>query len=144
MAAYEERFAAVTSFDELIALARSMHGEERSAGNLAFLSQMLAGSQAEPKLAPATAEGLGLWIAQVEAVLERLFARSPFAQFVDMAGLSRAVAAGFVGLELYEGVDEEGAASALNSLNQLANVLTMVDKAFGGVSVPPGGEAGGA
>ena len=55
VAVYRERFASVGSLRELLDLGRTLHAEERAAGNVAVLAQMLAGSQADPKLAPATA-----------------------------------------------------------------------------------------
>ncbi|GLW21740.1 TetR/AcrR family transcriptional regulator [Microbispora triticiradicis] len=124
---YRERFAAVTSLRELLDLGRSLHAEEREAGNLAVLAQMLAGSQMDGKLAPATAAGLGMWVAEVEEVLQRVLTGTPIAEFVDVAGLARATAAAFVGLELYEGVDEDGAKRAFDSLEQLAGLVAALD-----------------
>ncbi|HZE30698.1 MAG TPA: hypothetical protein VE198_04585 [Actinoallomurus sp.] len=43
------------------------------------------------------------------------------------AGLARAVAAAFIGIELYEGADPRGAGSALDALDHLGAVL----EAFG-------------
>lgn len=127
VAAYRDRFAAVTSMKELLDLGRALHVEERDAGNLAVLAQMLAGSQTDPKLAPATAIGLDLWVTEIEEVVRRVLAGGPLAEFVDVGGLARAVAAGFVGLELYEGVDRAGADRALAALEQLADLVTALD-----------------
>ena len=49
------------------------------------------------------------------------------AALVEPAGLARAVAASFLGLELYEGVDPDGATSAMAALESLGNLLEMVD-----------------
>ncbi|MGW5261029.1 TetR/AcrR family transcriptional regulator [Microbispora sp. NPDC004025] len=127
VAVYRERFASVTSLKELLDLGRSLHTEERAAGNLAVLAQMLAGSQADERLAPATAGGLTLWVAEVEDVLRRVLAGSPLAEFVDVAGLARATAAAFVGLELYDGVDKDGAEQAFDSLEQLAGLVAVLE-----------------
>ncbi|WP_182876185.1 TetR/AcrR family transcriptional regulator [Microbispora sp. H10670] len=124
---YRERFAAVTTLRELLDLGRSLHAEEREAGNLAVLAQMLAGSQMDGRLAPATGAGLGMWVAEVEEVLQRVLTGTPIAEFVDVAGLARATAAAFVGLELYEGVDEDGAKRAFDSLEQLAGLVAALD-----------------
>ncbi|WP_405088877.1 TetR family transcriptional regulator [Microbispora sp. NBC_01389] len=124
---YRERFAAVTSLRELLDLGRSLHAEEREAGNLAVLAQMLAGSQMDGRLAPATSAGLGMWVTEIEEVLQRVLTGTPLAEFVDVAGLARATAAAFVGLELYEGVDEDGAKRAFDSLEQLAGLVAALD-----------------
>ena len=43
------------------------------------------------------------------------------------AGLARAVSAAFIGLELYEGVDPDGATTALDALDGLAVLIDVVD-----------------
>lgn len=103
VARYRERLAALNSLAELLEFARSMHAEERAAGNVALLGQLLAAGQSSPVLAAATADGLGLWIRELEDVLTRLLAATPLAGYADPAGLARATAASFIGIELYEG-----------------------------------------
>jgi AcrR family transcriptional regulator len=127
IALYHERFAAVTTLSELLDLGRSLHAEERAQGSVAALAQLLAGGQSDPKLAPATTVGLNLWIAEVEQALERVLAASPLAELVDVAGLAKATAAAFVGLELYEGVDAEGANQAMDALAELADLVTALE-----------------
>jgi hypothetical protein len=50
------------------------------------------------------------------------------AEIADVPGLSRAVSAAFIGLELYEGVDEAGAARALEAIDQLAVLIEVMDE----------------
>ncbi|GIJ45705.1 TetR family transcriptional regulator [Virgisporangium aliadipatigenens] len=127
LAAYRERFAAVRSMRELLDVGRALHEEERELGNVTILAQLLAGSQTDPKLAPATARALNMWTAEIETVLTRLLADSPVAEVLDPPGLARAVAAGFVGIELYEGVDRAGAEAALAALERLAVLVEVAD-----------------
>ncbi|QEU91753.1 TetR/AcrR family transcriptional regulator [Streptomyces kanamyceticus] len=124
---YRERLSALSSLSELLAFGREMHEEEREAGHVAVLGQLLAGAQTQPRLAAATAAGLALWIEEIEKVLTRVLSASPLGEFVDPVGLSRAVAASFVGLELYEGVDPLGTERALASLEQLSTLVTAVE-----------------
>ncbi|MEU8762154.1 TetR/AcrR family transcriptional regulator [Streptomyces sp. NPDC048659] len=128
VARHRERLRAVGSLTELLAFGREMHVEERAAGHVAVLGQLLAGAHAHPRLAPATAAGLDLWIAEVEGVLRRVLAGGPVDGLVDPAGLARAVAASFVGIELYEGVDPDGAAVALDALEQLGGLMAALDE----------------
>ncbi|MFI9342172.1 TetR/AcrR family transcriptional regulator [Streptomyces sp. NPDC052773] len=130
---YRARLAEVTSLSELLALGRAIHEEERAGGHVALLGQLLAGAQTHSALGPATAGGLQLWIDEIEQVLTRVLAGTPFGEFTDPAGLARAVAASFVGIELYEGVDAAGAASALDALEQLG-VLVSALEALGPVA----------
>lgn len=124
---FAERLDRVADLRELLALGRGLHAEERGHGNVAVLAQMLAGAQTDPAYAEVTSAALRLWIAPVEGALNRLLAGSPVAEVIDTAGLARAVSAGFVGLELYEGVDPDGAAAALDALDQLAVLVEVVD-----------------
>jgi hypothetical protein len=67
-------------------------------------------------------------IAEVEAVLVRLLRDSPLAEVTDAAGLARGISASFVGIELFEGVDPEGAESALAALETLGLLVEVVDE----------------
>ncbi|MFJ6053537.1 TetR/AcrR family transcriptional regulator [Streptomyces sp. NPDC092307] len=127
VARYRDRLAALGSLAELLEFARTMHEEERAAGNVALLGQLLAAGQSSPVLAAATADGLGLWIEELEKVLTRLLAATPLEGYADPAGLARATAASFIGIELYEGVDPRGAGSALAALEQLAGLATVLE-----------------
>ncbi|QIJ64785.1 TetR/AcrR family transcriptional regulator [Streptomyces sp. JB150] len=128
VARYRDRLAQVTSLSGLLALGRAIHEEERVGGHVALLGQLLAGAQTHAALGPATAGGLQLWIDEIERVLTRVLAGTPFGEFTDPAGLARAVAASFVGIELYEGVDAAGAASALDALEQLGVLVAALEE----------------
>ncbi|BAC70556.1 TetR family transcriptional regulator [Streptomyces avermitilis] len=127
VARYRARLDEVATLAELLALGRELHEQEKAEGHVAMLGQLLAGAQTQPRLAPATAAGLDLWIAEIEKVLTRVLTPTPLGEFADPAGLARAVAASFVGIELYEGVDAEGAGAALAALDQLALLLTALE-----------------
>ncbi|SDP98034.1 regulatory protein, tetR family [Lentzea jiangxiensis] len=124
---FAERLEHVTDLRQLLALGRALHDEERAEGNVMVLAQLLAGAQTDPDLAEATAASLRLWISPIEGALTRLLAGSPVSELVDTPGLARAVSAGFIGLELYEGVDPDGAKAALDSLDRLAVLVEVVD-----------------
>ncbi|WP_430477418.1 TetR/AcrR family transcriptional regulator [Streptomyces sp. P11-1] len=128
VALHRDRLAAVTTLAELVTCGRELHEQERAGGQVAFLAQLLAGAQTQPRLAPATAAGLDLWTAEIEKVLVRVLAGSPLGEFTDPVGLARAVAGSFVGLELYEGVDPEGAVRAFDALEQLAELAAVLDE----------------
>lgn len=118
----------VADLRELLDLGRRLHAEERSLGNVMVLAQLLAGAQSDPELAKATSAALELWIRPVERALDRLLADSPLVDVVDTAGLARAVCAGFIGLELFEGVDPAGAHAALDALERLAALVDVVQE----------------
>ncbi|MGW2623330.1 TetR/AcrR family transcriptional regulator [Micromonospora taraxaci] len=124
---WSERLASAGSLRELLAVGRELHEEERQLGNVTFLAQMLAGAQADQRLAAPTGGALQLWVDEIEMVLRRLLAGSPFAEVADVPGLARAVSAAFIGLELYDGVDPAGADQAMAALDQLALLMEIVD-----------------
>ncbi|MFF4257423.1 TetR/AcrR family transcriptional regulator [Streptomyces sp. NPDC001663] len=128
VARYRDRMSAVGSLSELLAVGRQIHEEEREGGHVALLGQLLAGAQTHATLGPATAAGLELWIVEIEKVLTRVLAQTPFGEFSDPAGLARAVAASFVGIELYEGVDPAGAHAALGALEQLGALVAALEE----------------
>ncbi|MEV0152968.1 TetR/AcrR family transcriptional regulator [Micromonospora sp. NPDC050686] len=127
VAHWSDRLAGARSLRELLAVGRALHEEERQLGNVSFLAQLLAGAQTDERLAAPTAGALQLWVDEIEPVLRRLLAGSPFAEIADVPGLARAVAAAFIGLELYDGVDRAGAQRALAALDQLAVLIEIVD-----------------
>ncbi|MET0236801.1 MAG: TetR/AcrR family transcriptional regulator [Kibdelosporangium sp.] len=128
VATYQPYFDKVGTLKELLAVGRELHSGQSATGNVMVLAQMLAGSQNDPALAETTRAALTLWTNAVEQVLDRVLADSPATDLLDTGGLARAVSAGFIGLELFEGVDPEGARQALDTLDQLAMLVEVVDE----------------
>lgn len=118
----------VETLKQLLAVGRDLHAKQSEIGNVTVLAQLLAGSQSDETLAEATGSALQLWVDAIEAVLVRVLAASPAKDLVDTKGLAKAVSAAFVGLELYEGVDRDGAAHALDTLDQLAVLVEVVNE----------------
>lgn len=127
VAEYRGRFRSVTSLRELLALGRELSAAERQAGNVTVLAQVLAGAQQDARLAEAARFALRLWTTEVEAVLRRILADSPVSEIADPAGFAPAVAASFIGIELYSGVDPGAAASALDTLEALSVLAELLD-----------------
>ena len=127
LALFEERLSRVDSLRDLLAAGRELHAEEQARGNVRVLGQMMAGAQGDPQLAEATAGALRLWVTPIRGTLDRLLSSSPVADLIDIGGLAEALCAGFVGLELYEGVDPAGAAAALGTLDRLAVLVEVID-----------------
>ncbi|MGC4936790.1 TetR/AcrR family transcriptional regulator [Kribbella sp. DT2] len=123
VAHYRDRFDRAATFAELLAVGREVHVTEHAEGNVAVLAQLLAGARGNEIVGAAVADALNLWVVEVEKTLARVLADSPLLPLVDLGGLARSISAGFIGIELLDGVDPEGATRALASLEQLA-VLT--------------------
>ncbi len=127
LAHYRERFAAVDSLGQLLTLGEEVHAHERTTGNVALMAQLMAGARRDEVLARAARYAMDLWRQEVETVVRRVLEPSPLADVVDPAGLARAISAAFIGLELYEGVDPQGAGAALAALEQLGVLVEAVD-----------------
>lgn len=127
VAQFVKRLDRVTDLRQLLVLGRALHAEERAEGTVMVFAQMLAGAQTDPTLAEATEAALQLWITPIEQAMARMLASSPVAEVIDTAGLARAVCAAFIGLELYEGVDSDGAEAALDALDQISVLVEVVD-----------------
>jgi AcrR family transcriptional regulator len=124
---YREQFDAVTSLSELLSVGRDLHDREKASGNVAVMAQLMSGAQQDPALAESARYAMSRWNAEIERVVRRVLATSPLAEVVEAPGLARAISAGFIGLELYEGVDPHGASQALDSLEQLGRLVEVVE-----------------
>lgn len=122
---YRPQFRAVTSFGGLLALGQQLHTQQRRAGNITVLAQVLAGARHHPRLAASAQHALTLWVAEIETTLDRLLPDSPVAALVSTTAVARAVAAAFIGIELYEGADPQGAASAFAAIQQLSALIDL-------------------
>lgn len=127
IAEYADRFDAIHSLEELLALARVLNTTEGRTGNIASMAQVLAAGQHDETIAGTARYCLGQWSEQVERVLRRVLAGHPLADVVDVSGLANAVTCGFVGVELLQGVASEAGDSALASLDQLAGLMGALD-----------------
>ena len=125
---YRAQFAEATSLVSLLRIGRQLHERERASGNVAMMAQLMAGAQQDPSLAEAAAYAMRAWNAEIESVVQRLLAGSPLAEIAEPRGLARAISAGFLGLELYEGVDPAGSAAALDALERLGVLIEVVDE----------------
>jgi AcrR family transcriptional regulator len=124
---YREEFAAVESLQQLLRIGRALHERESAAGNVTMMAQLMAGAQQDEALASAARYAMRVWSDEIEAVLTRVLRDSPLSLVAQPAGLAKAVSASFIGLQLYGGVDAEGAAAALDSLEQLGILADLVE-----------------
>jgi AcrR family transcriptional regulator len=131
VASYRDRLRDATSLADLLMIGRDLHESEKRAGNVAQMAQVMAGALRDESLAGAGRYAMERWSAEVAAVLQRVLRPTPLHGLVDPQGLARAVAAGFIGLELYDVVDPEAATDALSALDALGALVSAFD------AVPP-------
>jgi hypothetical protein len=92
-----------------------------------MMAQLMSGAMNDPVFAGAARYALDLWATEIGSVVARILRDSPLAEIADSAGLARAVSAAFIGLELYEGVDADGAAAAIDALERLTVLAEVVN-----------------
>jgi len=127
VALYADRLAEVATLRELLEVGLDLHEAERAAGNTQVLAQVLAGAQQNAILAEAAKQAFDLWISEIELTLRRILAGSPIKAALDLPGLARAIAAAFIGLELYEAADPDASQHAMAALGQLAILTDVLD-----------------
>lgn len=124
---YRPALDAATSLTELLEVGRRLHAEESAGGSVRVMAQLLAAGQTDPEHAQTARDCLGLWFAEVTRAVDRLLDDSPLRELVDVTDLARTIGAAFIGLELYDGVDPDGAAAALDSLAGLGILIEVLD-----------------
>ncbi len=124
---YREAFAEARSLADLLTIARRVHEQERLAGSMTVMAQIMAGAQDDPVLARAARHALAAWTDEVDRVLRRVLPASPIGSLVDTAGLAPLVSASFVGIELYHGADPDAADQAFATLDRLSTLLSALD-----------------
>lgn len=125
---YRAAFADVTSLAGLLAVARQVHEQERQAGSMTVMAQIMAGAQRDPVLARAGRHAVAAWTDEVDQVLQRVLAASPLGSLIDSTGLSQLVSAAFMGIELYHGADPEAADLAFGAIERLNTVLSALEE----------------
>ena len=127
VASYRDRFSDVSTLGELLAVGRDLHEAEKRAGNVQQMAQVMAGAMRDETLAEAGRYAMDRWSAEVESVLLRVLKPTPLQGLVDPRALARTVAAGFIGLELYDGVDPQAADEALGALDAIGALVSALD-----------------
>ena len=125
---YRAAFADVTSLADLLTIARQIHEQERRAGSMTVMAQIMAGAQTDPVLARAGRHAVAAWTDEVDRVLHRVLATSPLGSLIDSTGLSQLVSATFMGIELYHGADPDAADLAFGAVERLNTLLSALEE----------------
>jgi len=125
---YRDQFAAADTFADLLTIGRELHRRERTTGNVAMMALLMAGGQSNEQLATTARYCLARWNDELDDAVTRMLARSALAGLIDPVGLTELISAGFLGLELYEGVDPKAAQPAMSTLERLGDLIEIVDE----------------
>jgi len=120
---YRTRFEGVVSLGDLLRVGRDLHEHEQEVGNVALMGQLMANASRDAVIARTARHAMAVWTGEIERVVTRIMADSPLVDLVEPHGLSCAIAASFIGMELYETVDVSESAEALSALAQLGALV---------------------
>jgi AcrR family transcriptional regulator len=124
-ALYAEALREVTTLAGLVEVARRLHDEEFRSGAVAALTQMLAGAVGSDELALGIRAALEPWTRLVGETIDRLLAGTPYADVLPRDDVTAALAALFLGIELYTGLDPDAAPATL--FPTMATVAALLD-----------------
>jgi AcrR family transcriptional regulator len=141
-ALYAEALEDVTSLPELVAVARRLHDEEFAGGTVAALTQMMAGAGGSDELGRGIWDAFEPWTALVDRTMERLLADTPYAAILPHDDLTSVVAALFLGIEVYTGLDPSGSADSLfTTMESVARLVDVLLQATPPAALPPAAPA---
>jgi AcrR family transcriptional regulator len=124
-ALYAPALREVNTVSELVAVAGRLHEEEFRDGNVAALTQMLAGASRSEDLADGIRDALQPWTDLVGETIERLVLQTPYADILPHEDLTAGVTALFLGIELFTGLhpSHRGDNSLFKTMDMVAAVL---------------------
>ncbi len=122
---YAEALDEVGSFTELATVARQLHDEERRAGDVVVLTQLLAGARTRPAVTGALRDNFDLLVQPVERTLARLVAGTALEEVLAVPELARSIAGGFLGLELLDGIVTDIDAGPFDAIEAIAGVVDL-------------------
>jgi AcrR family transcriptional regulator len=97
---YGEQVAAASTLAELLALLERIYADDRESGFVRVVSEMVAGSVANPELGPRMVELVEPWIAAAQTAAERVLAPSGLGQVVSARQLAFAAVTFYLGANL--------------------------------------------
>jgi AcrR family transcriptional regulator len=139
MVAYRSLLAEATSASALAGVARRILTDDLDAGYVRVLVEMITAAHAVPGLGDQVSERLQPWRELTEQAVRTTLGRSAAARLLPPAEAARALVAGFLGLELLAGLDDDRAA-ALALLDRAGSLARLLDL-LGGLRLPGGGRA---
>lgn len=128
MASYRDAFAAASTLSELLRIGSGLHRDQAAHGNVAVMAQFMAAGQQDAAYAAIARAAFDAWVTEVELVLTRILRGSILGELSDATSLARAVCAGFIGFELYEGIDSDAAGTTYGSMAELVLLADAVDR----------------
>jgi AcrR family transcriptional regulator len=131
MAAYRAALEGAGA-DDLLGTALTLYRDDLSSGHITVVTEMIAGSLANPDLKAAIARRVEPWIDFAQSAVEKAAERWPMAQLMPARDLAYGIVALYLGVEMLAHLqDDDGRVDALFATAQSVGALL---SGFGGAS----------
>ena len=121
---YRHRLEGVKTLPELVAIGKTLHGEDMEEGNLTGLTQLMAGAAGNDEMGKRLREEFQPWIDVVTDSVNGVLEGSPLADTIPTGDLAYAISSMFLGVELLTHLDRSSANEGLfDSLSGLADMI---------------------
>lgn len=106
---YREAVDEAETLEQLVAVAGRVYEEDRAAGHMTVVAQMLAGSVARPELAPEMVRRMDPWLELAEEAIEKVQRRLDVPELVPVRELAYAFVTFYLGVNFLTHLDGERA-----------------------------------
>jgi AcrR family transcriptional regulator len=107
MARFRELLGAVSTWADLVAMARAIYAEDLESGHMAVVSQLVAGSFAHPELGPQVVARMEPWIAFGEEAVARVVKGTALEELLAPRELAYAAVTLYLGINLLTQLDAD-------------------------------------
>ena len=112
LARYREAVDEASTLEELVAVAGRVYEEDRAAGHMTVVAQMLAGSVARPELAPEMVRRMDPWLELAEEALAKVQRQLDLPELVPPSELAYAFVTFYLGVNFLTHLDQDRAPTA--------------------------------
>ncbi|MEY2517219.1 MAG: hypothetical protein QOJ89_4577 [bacterium] len=133
LARYGDEIAAASTLAELFALLDRIYADDRDSGFVRVVSEMVAGSVADPQLGPRMVALIEPWTAAAESAAERVLAPAGLAAVISPRQVAFAAVTFYLGANLLTQLvpDSSEVEEILQTAQRLAPMLDAIGGAFG-------------
>ena len=100
MTQYEAALAEASTFEEVVALARTIYRQDVQGGHITVFTEMVGASLAHPELGPELVARVEPWVEFVERALEKAAGENPLLQLVPRRDVAYAVVCFYLGVNV--------------------------------------------
>ena len=122
---YRPRANAAKDLSDLVAIGRALHSDERQAGSMSVLTQLMAGAAGNDELSQTVTANFERWIALVEVALTNALGDHPLGELLPRRQVAVGISAMFLGMELmsHGGLDDAEPDTIFDALETVAELI---------------------